>query len=264
MGRTRALLLLVSVLLVLSGCSAFFEFNAFSGLDKPSVPNPSRYQGSGGLANLQSDLSSPSIVDALKTHPDTVDTILGNLDSAYKVTTTTPSTPDQQTAAILYAQLALQSTSGDELVNNIADTVVNNPSGNLKSMLASIVPSDVAGNITKFTAMVDNLLAAEVVYINLGNSIPLVGTPPGMNMGDVAQKAAVALLMVTILDAVENTPAPGTYTQAQATNQLFALINNQPNSIANINISDPFADMGSGNPPWLVHIFDAAGAPYPA
>ncbi|HET6450483.1 MAG TPA: hypothetical protein VFI08_04190, partial [Spirochaetia bacterium] len=144
MARTRVLLLLVAVFVALSGCSAFFEFNAFSSLDKASTPNPSRYQGAGGLGNLQSDLSSPSIVDALKGSPSTVTTILTNLDSEYAVTSSDPSgagKQDQQTAAILYAQLALQTSSGDELVNNIADTVTNNPSGNLKSMLASIVPA---------------------------------------------------------------------------------------------------------------------------
>ncbi len=82
-----------------------------------------------------------------------------------------------------------------------------------------------------------------------------------MNMGDVAQKAAVSLLMVTMVNAVE---AAGPYTQAQATSQLFALINNQANTISGITISDPFANMkSSGTPAWLVHIFDSAGAPYP-
>ncbi|HET6451500.1 MAG TPA: hypothetical protein VFI08_09320, partial [Spirochaetia bacterium] len=172
----------------------------------------------------------------------------------------------QQTAAILYAQLALQTSSGDELVNNIADTVTNNPSGNLKSMLASIVPADAAGDLTKFTAMVDNLLTAEGVYVHLGNTLDPNVPPPGMNMGDVAQKAAVALLMVTIMNQVESAPSPGPgpYTPTQAVDQLFALINNQSNNVSDTNISDPFANMGSGSPAWLVHIFDAAGAPYPA
>jgi hypothetical protein len=176
------------------------------------------------------------------------------------VTTTPPSSPDQQTAAILYAQLALQSTSGDELVNNIADTVVNNPSGNLRSMLASIVPSDVAASLTKFTAMVNNLLVAELVYINLGTSLDPANPPPGMNMGDVAQKAAVALLMKTIFDAATAQVGGGNEIP-----DLFALINNQPSGgLDTVSISDPFANMGSGSPAWLVHIFDAAGAPYPA
>jgi hypothetical protein len=260
MARIKTFTLFIAVLLALSGCGAFFDFNAFAGLDKAAVPDPSRYQGSGGLANLQEDLSSPSIVDALKGSPSTVATILSNLDGAYKVTTQDPATPDQQTAAILYADLALKSTSGDELVNNIAATVVNNPSGNLQTMLASIVPPDVAGSITKFTAMVDNLLTAEGVYIHLGNTLVPTSPPPGMNMGDTAQKAAVSLLMVTILNAVENTPAPGTYTQPQAIGQMFALINNQANTISGINITDPFSPM----PLWLKNIFDAAGAPYPA
>jgi hypothetical protein len=259
MARIKTFALYIALLSALSGCSAFFDFNAFSGVDKAAAPDPSRYQGPAGLANLQNDLNSPSIVDALKGSPSTVAAILANLNGAYNVTGANPTTPDAQTAAILYADLALKSTSGDILVNNIAATVVNNPSGNLQSMLASIVPPDVAGDITKFTAMVDNLLTAEGVYIHLGNALVPASPPPGMNMGDTAQKAAVSLLMVTILSAVENTPAPGTYTQPQAIGQLFALMNIQTNTISNISITDPFSPM----PPWLKNIFDAAGAPYP-
>jgi hypothetical protein len=81
-----------------------------------------------------------------------------------------------------------------------------------------------------------------------------------MNMGDVAQKAAVSLLMVQIMSTVEDTPAPGTYTPPQAIGQLFALINDQPNTISGLSIVDPFNPM----PLWLKNIFDAAGAPYPA
>ena len=256
MARIKTFTLFIAVLLALSGCSAFFDFNAFAGLDKAAVPDPSRYQGPSGLANLQNDLNSPSIVDALKGSPSTVATILANLDGAYNVTGANPTTPDGQTAAILYADLALKSTSGDILVNNIAATVVNNPSGNLQSMLASIVPPDVAADITKFTAMVNNLLTAEGVYVHLGNTLVPASPPPGMNMGDTAQKAAVSLLMKTIFDAA--TLKVGSPNEIP---DLFALINNQPSGgLDTVTITDPFSPM----PLWLKNIFDAAGAPYPA
>ena len=266
MARTRASVLFVAVLLVVSGCKAFFDFNAFSSLDKASVPNPSRYQGASGLANLQADLQSQSIVNALKGDLGTVATILSNLNTSYAVTTGPLSTPDAQTAAILYSDLSLQSTSGDVLVNNIVGTLMTNPQGNLQAMLQSIVPPDVAADLTKFTNMVNGLLAAKVVYQVLGGSItdvngngkidPGEGVPPGTNMGDTAQKAAVSYLMLTIFNAV--TPFD-TGTEIAA---MFALLNNQANNISTLNVADPFTPMSGV--PWLKNIFDCAGAPYPA
>ena len=142
MARTRAFLLFIAVLLALTGCKAFFDFNAFSSLDKAGVPNPSRYQGSGGLANLQDDLQSHAIMDALSGDPATVAIILGHLQADYHVTTLDPSNSTEQTAAILYSDLALQTTSGDKLVNNVADLLAN-PPGNIGSILQSIVPDEV-------------------------------------------------------------------------------------------------------------------------
>jgi hypothetical protein len=255
MARTRTLVLFVAALLALSGCQAFFDFNAFSSLDKASVPNPSRYQGAGGLANLQADLGSTSIVNALKGDPATVATILANLNTSYNVTGTL-TTPDQQTAAILYSDLALQSTSGDVLVNNIVASVLTTTTGNLGTILQSVVPPDVAADINKFTAMVNGLRStAEPAYMSLGYSLPTYGAPPGMNMGDVTQKATVSYLMVEVFNAVTLVD-PGTEIA-----QMFALVNNQPNNIANVQTSpaDPFNPM----PPWLNNIYTVSGAPLP-
>lgn len=262
MARTRAFVLFVAVLLVLSGCSAFFDFNAFSSLDKPAAPDPSRYTGSSGLANLQADLGSAALVDALKNDPTKVATILGNLDGSYNITTGPLTTPDQQTAAILYSDLALQTSSGDQLVNNIVSNLLTQPPGNLQSILSSIVPPDVAADLTKFTAMINGLLLANVAYDNLGQSLATLPAPPGMNMGDTAQKAAVAWLIYCVDQAVI-----GTVGAPSAMAEMFALVNNQPNSIAGVtttppNPLSPIANAGL-NPPSIKRIFDAAGAPYP-
>jgi hypothetical protein len=257
MARTRALLLFAAVLLVLSGCKAFFEFNAFSSLDKTSVPDPSRYQGASGLANLQADLLSTSVVNALKGDPATVAIILNNLNTSYGVTGTL-TTPDQQIAAILYSNLALQTTSGDVLVNNIVANVLTTPTGNLATVLQAVVPPDVAADINKFTAMVNGFLTAEPAYVSLGNSLPTYGAPPGMNMGDVTQKATVAYLMERVYAAAVATPGVGA---ANAIPELFALVNNQPNSVANVqtNPTNPLNPL----PGWLQNIYAVSGAPLP-
>jgi hypothetical protein len=262
MARTRAFVLFVAVLLVLSGCKAFFDFNAFSSLDKAGVPNPSRYQGAGGLANLQSDLQSNAIVDALRGNYTTSQQILANLQTDYSVHPPgVLSSPDQKTAAILYANLALSSTYGDELANNIVDNIATNPpNGNIGTLIASVIPAAVLHDPTGFTHMVDGLVDANLVYQNLGSQL---GAPPqavpGMNMGDTAQKAAVAFLMNAIVNAVEASP-PG-YTQAAAVDQMYKLVNNDPsNTISGVTLTDPFTPTNTN----LNNIFLAAGAPYPA
>jgi hypothetical protein len=173
------------------------------------------------------------------------------------VTTGPLTTPDQQTAAILYSDLALKSTSGDVLVNNIVSNILTQAPGNLASILQAIVPPDVAADITKFSAMVNGLLAANTAYQVLGATLVPASPPPGMNMGDVAQKASVAYLMERVNAAVVGTVGAGS-----AMAEMFALVNNQPNSIASV-ITTP-ANPLNPLPAWLKNIFDAAGAPYPA
>jgi hypothetical protein len=260
MARTRAFVLFVAVLLVLSGCKAFFEFNAFSSLDKAAVPDPSRYQGSDGLSNLQEDLQSPAIVDALRGDYTTSQEILQNLEDSYDVHAGSLNSTAEQTAAVLYADLALSSTYGDELANNIVENITTTtPSGNIGDLIKSVIPDAVIHNQTDFTHMISGLLDANVVYQNLGSHL---GTPPlpvpGMNMGDTAQKAAVAFLMDAIVTAAIPDSVPSTTAGAIA--EMYKLVNDDPtNHISAVSLTDPFTPAD----PELHNIFEAAGATYP-
>ena len=259
MARVRVATLLIAAFLSFAGCSALFEFNAFSSLDKPAAPKLSDYQGSGGLAKLQQDLSSAAVVAMLKANPATTQQIEGYLAATYLP----PADAEGQTAAALYADLNLKTTSGDQLINNAVTAVISEPSwnGDIKSILTSIIPSDVIHDKTAFEAMVGGLLAADSAYMQLGTSIPSIGVPQGMNMGDVAQKAAVAYIVYTVVDQVKSQP-PGLPDDAAAMDQLFFLVNDQPNTIGGDSIAsnplDPNAPVG-----WLKNIFDAASVPYP-
>jgi hypothetical protein len=253
----KATALLLFPLFFLAGCSAFFGFNAFKSLDEPPAPKLSDYQGgSDGLAKLARDLGSPAVVDKLKADPTTTQAIETYL---YTYLATPPlDTPDEQSAAILYGDLYLKTTSGDELVNNIvASLVTSTQTGNISSLIASIIPSAVAGNETDFTAMMVGLLKAHIAYQALGAETPPYSVPPGMTMGDIAQKAAVAYLIWAVVDAIENQTVYTTSQEAIA--QMYLLTNNQTNGIASVNVSDPFNPLDAS----LKNIFDAAGAPYP-
>ena len=241
---------LLAAVLLLVGCSAFFDFNLLKGLDKPSAPTASDYQGSGGLDKLAKDLSSPAIVSALAGDPAATAGIDAYLKSLY-------GTPQEQQAAALDADLNLKTTSGDVLVNNaVTFAVSGGASGKtVQQILQEIVPANVASDSTAFTAMVNGLLAAEAAYQVLGATVP--PAPADVNMGDAAQKAVVAYTMDSLITFIGG----GT---AAATTQMFNLMNN-PSAYTGPtgNMPDPFSGL-PGNPAWLGNIITAAGAPMPS
>jgi len=258
MTKVKVAALLIAVGALCAGCSVFFDFNAFASLDKPPAPALTDYTGANGLSNLAADLSSPAVVALLIADPNMVEQLQSYLETTYLSGPLT--TPDQQTAAALYSDLTLKTTSGDTLVNNIVTAIMTaSPTGNLASIITSIIPAAVLADATggAFTAMVDGLLDANDKYMLLGDSLPVYGPPPGVDLGDVAQKAAVACLMRAVVDVVVASP-PG-YTVAAAEAEMFKLVTNDPLcTITGVTIdSDPLNPMQ----PFLLNIFLAAGVP---
>lgn len=256
LSRVKACALAPFVLL--AGCSAFFSFNAFKGLDKPTPPTASEFEGPGGLAKLASALNSPAIVALLTADTTTTEEIETYLSTTYLSAPLT--TADQQQAAALYADLNLETTSGNVLVNNIVSLVVSGGGGGqtIQQMLQGIVPANVASDPVAFSNMVDGLVAAAAAYQLLGASVP--PAPPGMNMGDVAQKAAVAYLMQSVVYQIGG----GT---ANASQQMFNLLNGQPNTVPTSPMdpfSTPVAPYTITNLNNIKDIFTAAGATMPS
>jgi hypothetical protein len=259
MAGVKVSVLLIATAMLCTGCSLFYG-NLFAGLDKPPAPKAADYEGTNGLDKLATDLGSPAVVALLSADPTTVAQIQAFLGGKYDLTS--PATAADQTAAALSADLGLKTTQGDDLVNNVVTSIMNNPSsGNIADLIKSVIPPDVIADKTDdtaFVAMVEALLDAKVLYDNLGASIHTLGAPPGMNLGDVAQKAAVAFLMDAVVSTLEG--APYSYSKVQAETQMFDLVTDQANAISLVNVTDPFSPM----PANLKYIFDAAGAPYPA
>jgi hypothetical protein len=263
--RVKVATLLTITFLSFAGCSALFEFNAFSSLDVPAAPKLSDYQGTDGLARLEKDLSSAAVVARLKADPTTTKQIEDYLSATYGVTTfgdPATATAEQRTAAALYADLFLKTTSGDRLVNNVVTTIMTQQSfdGDIESILSGVVPADVIHDPVAFEAMLNAFVEARIAYQQIGASLAPPGVPPeGMNMGDIAQKAAVAYLIVAVVSAVESQTPP--LSQADAAVQLYYLVNDQPNDVTEngVSVADPFAAQ-----PELKYIFDAAHAPYPS
>ncbi len=277
MARTKAIVLFIAVLLALAGCQAFFDFNMFSALDKPAAPDPSRYMGVDGLANLKSDLQSKAIVEALKDDPSATQEISNYLLTTYLSGGVT--TPDQQQAAILYSDLNIQTTSAADLVTNIFETVVNGISSTSKiqDLLSSVIPADALADPVVFSAMIKALLLANTQYIALGGSILDVngngiidqgeGVPSGTNMGDVAQKAGVAYTIAVIYNQMQ---AALPLTLDQEISQMYLLSTNPSGAnaaVQNLN-PDPYNTSSSdpyviANLPKIENIFDCAGIALP-
>ena len=135
---------ILPVLVLLSGCSAFFETNVLKGLTTVSAPTAADYQGPGGLDKLAKDLGSPAIVAALKSDPAATASIASYLQTTY-LSSPPLTTHDQQQAAVLYSELCLKTTSGDQLVNN-AVTIALGGVGTktLLEIMQEIVPPAVA------------------------------------------------------------------------------------------------------------------------
>jgi hypothetical protein len=261
MVRLKVPALLLVALAALGGCSAFFDFNAFSALDVPPAPVLSDYSdGTAGLAKLAEDLGSPAVVDQLKGDDALVQDIKDYLTSTYL---SGPSLADAeaQQAAVLFSELNLVTTGGDELVNNVVTSIMTTPpTGNIADIITSIIPASVLADPTgdAFNAMVQGLLDADTAYHLLGDSIPILGAPSGANLGDVAQKAAVAYMMRAVVDAVKTQASLGSDAAAEA--QMFLLVTGQPSGLDAVTLADPFASP----PGYITEIFNAAGAPLPA
>ena len=249
-------------LLLLAGCSAFFGFNALKGLDKVPAPQASSYEGPGGLSKLAQDLGSPAVVAALTADPSTTAQVETYLQTRYLSGPLT--TPDEQEAAALYSDLNLATTSGDQFVNNVVNVVVTGSGSGktIEQLLQGIVPPNVASDPTAFANMVNGLVAAASAYQLLGASLvpEPAPAPPGVNMGDTAQKAGVAYMMQSMIYEIGG----GT---ANAITQMFNLLNNQPNTVPTTSIdpfSTPIAPYTSTNLNNVHHIFASAGATMPS
>lgn len=281
MARSRLSILLLIPLLALAGCSEFLNFNAFSSLDTVAAPSASKYEGSGGLDLLASDLNSPSVITALKADPTATAAIEKFLVDTYLSDGIT--TAADQQAAILYADLNLKTTEGEALVNNVVTTVMSGVPSNttVHDLLASVLPASALADESVFSAMVTALLDSNTQYLALGASITDVnkngkidvgeGVPTGTNMGDVAEKAAVAWTIAVVFEEVKAAVPAALQSDASVIDQMYLLCSNpgSADSGAQAVEPDPYNKSSSSsyvttNLPSIENIFDCAGLSLPS
>ena len=260
MAKLRLIALPCVVLIALGGCSGFFEFNAFKGLDPVKTPVASDYEGAGGLDELETDLTSPAVVDAMT--EETVDEIEQMLNDDF-LNDGIDDAEDQQ-AAILLAELNLVTSSGDEVVNNFVDIMVDfydstePPSDEeIAGSLSEIIPEEVMASPEAFAELINGFLDANEAYEALGTSFETLEPPDDANLGDVAQKAVMAFIVSTIVDSF----VAGGSTEAEAIAILYGIIQDpegaDPATLDNLQPPD----ISEENPEAaaLMNILDAAG-----
>jgi hypothetical protein len=271
--------LLILPALLLAGCSALFEYNAFSSLDTVPAPAAADYEGLGGLDKLATDLDSPAVIEKLKADPETVQEIADYLLDSYLFNGVT--TVDQQEAAVLYCDLYLKTTAGEEFVNNAMLVMVDGITSttSIHDLLVSTLPAEAFASLEIFTDMVTALRLSNVQYLALGagimdrNSNGQIdvgeGVAADINMGDVAQKAAVAFIVEVMYQQVHTTLP--SLTDGQIVEQLYLLATAPETADAAVQTlaPDPF-NTASADPyvsaklPTVQKLFDCAGMSLPA
>ena len=220
------------LVLMLSGCAEMFEFNLFAGLDYVSLPTFAELEDmedEEAAELLEESLDSPGYVEELVDDPEALADVQQYLDENKG----TASTPTEQRFTALSADLALKTTGGDEVVNNVGSliddfgTIADDPTNFLGSFLQSVVPEEMMTDQAKFYDMLAGFQSAWTDYDQLGSNLD-GDLPPEVNAGDVAQKALFAYVVNEALTNLYPTggkailwgivqggdppPAPGTFT----------------------------------------------------
>jgi len=288
--------MLISILLIFSGCPEFFTFNLFDGLDYVSVPTAEKLNEkppAESITDLQEQLASDSFVQKIEAEEDqaTVTAINDYLESIYTDTigleTIYPDyTPAQieslqTSAAVLAADLNLAVTGGDEFVNNVFDAFMAvqelNAGGGtgteeleaLQTILIGIIPTSITeaptpeAQLAAFTELLTGIMAAGEIYTVLGNTIITDPTQGAAVYEDVTGGVVMnALVTGLITEAINTFLLPGYQTPEAAANVFWQLYNGGPEAIPNIvglNTSADFSNALS-NLSYLENIALASGA----
>jgi hypothetical protein len=178
------------------------------------------------------------------------------------------SSSEEQQAAILYADLALKTSEGEALVNNIVETILGGTitgSSTVADILADIIPPAALASEATFTEMVNALLTANDAYLLLGayidgstsDGVAENNLPPGSLPGDVAQKALVAYTMaVTVSEVMSDLGI----SEGAAITQLYLVATGGAYNPAMGSVTpDPYASPDNG----ILALLDLAGVSIP-
>ena len=203
--------LLVAKVFLLIGCEEILTFNLFSTIDTPETPSVSDLKAMGDaelLAAVTDLVESDSFYQDIAEDDKVRNAVLTNLSEIY-ADDSDADLADQQQAALLVAEIELNSTAAGEVVDdfvNVVTEILEEPpeSGTVEEFAETIV-TQVFADVTEdnFDETLDALFAAADAYTFYGESLDDSGevvTPEDSNAGAVAQDAVVAILISKIVD----------------------------------------------------------------
>ena len=210
MKKIVSLIVLVPLVLGLMGCD-LLTFNLFEGMDAPAIPSADEF----------GDMPADELLDLLEQLLES-DTFYDDLDEAQldailaalqEIMDSADSPVDQlQDAALLAAEIELNSTDGGTVVDTVVDVVDDIISEGLdesstpeafftdliKTAFADVPPENFDDTVAAF-------LSAAAAFTIFGNSLidldgdGTIDGPPGSNMGAIAQDAIVAIIIASVI-----------------------------------------------------------------
>jgi len=214
MKQAGFVVLFTAILLIFTGCPEFFTFNIYDGLDPVFPPDKAKLDDLGtaeALDYLEEEIASDSFIDALvQDDTNTPDGENSALDDVKEYLTgvyidPTQTSEDRSTAAVLAADVALETSGAIDVVNGIykkaAELSELSTNGtptqdDVKTILNSIVPAEIVTNEQSFKDLLNGFFTAADAYEVLGNDIVAGGAEDGGAVsGGVVINAAVTLVI---------------------------------------------------------------------
>ncbi|MFW5694652.1 MAG: hypothetical protein ACOCYB_05750 [Alkalispirochaeta sp.] len=196
----------------MSGCSNLLTGNMFTNFDGP--PSASELAGRYGDADDADDFVD-AVDDAAGSRrffDDLSDGDRKELTESLKSVYDDEDVDDEtrQRAAVLAADVTLRGADSGETINNVADVLTSSDGPESFSdpaeLMDQIIPDSAKDDPEAIQKILDDMVAAADAYDALGSSLTdedgdgTVDGPDGTNMTEVAQKAAVAMVVRNIVE----------------------------------------------------------------
>lgn len=189
--------LLVGIALALTGCSNIYESNIFAGFDGPPAAADLTDSSAKDIAEAA---DSPQFIDELKDDPDAREEIQERLREIYN--DPDASEEERKTAAALSATIEIETSDGAAVVNNVVDVFLDEESeGDFSdpgSLVKAVFPESVRSDPEALAEQIESFNRAAEAYEAYGTDLTDENQPEGTNSGEVAQRAAVAILIADL------------------------------------------------------------------
>lgn len=210
--RSVALGAVLAATLLLSGCADLFVMNYFQEFDGPPSATSIQFDSADtdSYDDYIGDLSYAMESDRFFEELSDLDreTLVSNLEGIY--TSSSSDAVEIQDAALLVADLELRDTDAGETINNVVDVLMDSSSDegggafdDPSVLIEGILPDGVADDATAIEAMLTDLVSVGGAYEVYGTSI---GADADSVAGDVAQNAAVSIVVSAIVESGSGSP----------------------------------------------------------